>query len=394
LIVLSNAIPAARGTRGDAPLPGFDAVARAANRARVAIYAVRPSPPPADTVAARNPPAGAPSSGDGLTTLAEQTTGFEIVGPDALAAGLRRVAADANRYYVLTIDPPDQQERDGRFRRVDVTLRRSGPTVRARSGYALRRPENSLVARGGSTLPPGLRIPRRTTSLIRTWFGQSAADDGRTHVEFVWEPSPRPAGQRGAFVAPARVSMVVTTMEGAAVFSGESSPAGRDLVGNADRATLAFASAPGRLLVQMQVLDAAGRVLDTDARDLVVNAFEKPVAFGSAAVYRARTVRELRALDDADSGTAPVATRQFSRTETLVVRVPIASHGDEPAVTVRLLSRFGSVLRTLPAAREKDDVVRVDLPLAPLASGGYVLEFGARSGAESAVLRVDFGVTP
>ena len=151
---------------------------------------------------------------------------------------------------------------------------------------------------------------------------------------------------------------------------------------------------PATLLVQMEVMDAGGRVLDRDVRDLVVTAFTAPVSFGSASVYRARSARELRGVEEGNA--SPVASRQFSRAEHLVVRIPVAGAGAAATVRARLQSRFGSRLRDLPVrdAGPDEGGVQVDLALAGLASGEYALEFEAQGERGTAVARVEFAVTP
>ena len=247
------------------------------------------------------------------------------------------------------------------------------------------------------TLPEGLKIPRRTSPLIRTWFGQSSGESGETLVDFVWEPSPRVPGGRGPAVAPARVVMRVSTMAGVEVYSGTAGPSGTDRdFGISEPSQMTFSATPGTLLVQMEVLDPAGRVLDRDVRDLTVAGFTKPLAFGTASVFRSRTNREFLAIADGSMIAAPVASRQFSRAEHLVFRIPVSSGGSVPVVTARLQSRFGAALRELPvsSAPSSTTVFQVDLPLAAFASGGYMLEFSARSSLGSAIDRIEFTVTP
>ena len=260
------------------------------------------------------------------------------------------------------------------------------------------RPASASAAVRASLIPEGLKIPRRVSPLIRTWFGQSAGRDGATDVAFVWEPAPRTPGVRGVVVVPARVAMTVSTLDGAEVYSGASAPSGAEAaLAPADRPELTFSARPGRLLVQMDVLDPAGRVLDRDVRDVTVTAFHGPVAFGSPSVYRSRSARDVRTLLAGSSSAAPVASRQFSRAEHLVVTIPVVTDGGAGAdVTVRLQSRFGSVLRALRVSpsRTRPGDVQVDVPLAPLASGGYLLEFSARSPEGTATERLEFVVTP
>jgi hypothetical protein len=113
--------------------------------------------------------------------------------------------------------------------------------------------------------------------------------------------------------------MRVSTMDGVEVYSGSAGPSGSDRdFGISEPSQMAFSATPATLLVQMEVLDLAGRVLDRDVRDLAVAGFTKPLAFGTAAVFRSRTNREFKAIADGSLIAAPVASRQFSRAEHLV----------------------------------------------------------------------------
>lgn len=387
LILLSDTLPdvpmLARTGQGAA---GIDPLIHTANRARVAVYPVRPS-----VADAAGPTPNGPAV-DALETLAAQTTGAVVAGGSGLAVGLRQLLAEASRYYELTValpaGPPDQ-----RFRPVDVRVRRPGVVVRARAGFATTETEPVDRIAAPRTRPEMLRVPRRTSPLIRTWFGQSRDAEGRTRVDFVWEPAVRRAGERASQPNPSRVSFSATTLDGTPIYSGESTPSGEAVLGAAGRTLLTFSAAPGQLLVQMDILDLAGRVLDHDARDLVVGGFPGTVSFGTAAVFRARTRRDLRALEEHQA--APVAARHFSRAEQLIVRIPVIA-GEGATVSARLVSAFGAPLRALDVRAVADDsqLQQVSVPLSSLASAGYAVEFTARAAGASAVARLDFTVTP
>jgi hypothetical protein len=71
---------------------------------------------------------------DFLTTLAEDTGGTPIVNTDDFDAELDRVFEENGSYYLVGYQSTNE-ERDGRFRRIDVHVNRPGATVRARRGY-------------------------------------------------------------------------------------------------------------------------------------------------------------------------------------------------------------------------------------------------------------------
>jgi len=164
-------------------------------------------------------------------------------------------------------------------------------------------------------------------------------------------------------------------------------------IGVSDRSEASFELPPGRLLVQMKIQDAGARVLDTDVRDLLVAAFNGPMTIGTAEVYRARSARELRSIVG-DRDAAPVATRQFSRADTLLIRVPVSASGEQPTISARLVSRFGTALRDLSASRGTENVYEIDLPLASLAAGEYAVEVTASAAGKSARESVSIRVTP
>jgi VWFA-related protein len=390
LVVLSNGI--AGPVRTGTALPGFDAVARAANRGRVAIYVLRPSAnkPPAVAVRDQNAPA------DPLALLATQTTGFSIDGADRLDTALARLLHDASSYYELTLTPPPQAA-DGRYRPVDVGLRSAGTTIRARGGYALPMPAPVMTTPRSSIMPETSRIMRHASPLIRTWFGQSAVGDSRTRIAFVWEASPLVPGDRTArATTPARLSLKVLNPDGAEMFSGTSGPSRVDSLAPSTEITeLSFEAPPGPLVLEMDILDAGGRAIDHDVRDLSVAAFRTPLSLGTIAAYRARSARDIHELQLGEDR-PPVVGRQFSRAEHVVFRTLLASRAPAPSVTAKLASGFGAAIRDLPVSLvgDRHDVAQVDFALASLASGTYQVEFTARAQDASATERVQFTVTP
>jgi hypothetical protein len=362
----------------------------------VSIYPIDPivSAPPVGAAPPDGPSDPDVAARDSLLGLAAQTNGRTIFAATDLADGLKRLLADASGYYVLAWAPA--APRDGRFHPVDVRVAGRGLTVRARNGYWSVSPEE-LRARLTAVAPPAPAnpyVPQRVSPLIRTWFGMARGQDGTTRVSFVWEPSPRVPGERKTGVparSPARVALTVSTPDGAQVFHGVVMPAGVD----ADRSSLAvFEMAPGKLRVQMSIEDGASRVLDTDVRDLVVGGFRGPLTIGSIEVLRARNAREYNALA-ADPDAAPVAARQFSRAERLIVRIPVYAAGRVPAVSARLVSAFGAAMRDLPVTiAPATDTYQIDLPLAALASGAYSLELDVRSGSDHGTDSLSFRVIP
>lgn len=399
LIVVSEGFAKNSRRRADALLPSLESVILAANRAHVSIYPIDPS---IISRSGASPRAASDSADDAvkwrevLQSLADGTSGRTIGNATDFDAGLKRAVNDSRGYYELTLSK--DLAHDGHFHTVEVTVRRPGLTARARKGYwAVSDHEPSLRAAYASPpIPAGARIAHRTSPLIRPWFGISKTADGQTEVSFVWEPAPRVPGERNPPPPLAQIGLSVMTMDGSPVYKGIVLPAtGGETDALSSQARASFVSPSGRLVVQMAIEDVTSRVVDHDVRDLLVKGFPGPVSMGSSEVMRARTAREYDALA-ADPEATPVASRQFSRTERLLVRIPVFSTGAKPTVSARLVTSFGNAMRDLvvTATPSRPDEYQVDVPLAGLATGSYTVEWTARTAEGEARDRVAFRVTP
>lgn len=395
LLLVTEGLGAGPRRRGDEPLPTTQTVVRAANRARVSIYPIDPSlasgssspGPPADERTVERRAADRQS----LDALAKETGGALFTN---LSEGLRRALADSSTYYLLTFTSPTLR-RDGRFHAVTVRAADPRLSVRARSGYVARAPvevAEPAGARRDNGLPP---LTLRASRLIRPWFGTARGPEGRTRVTFVWEPAPRVHGERGREL-PSRVTLSVFDGGGVRLFEGAVRPVGASLFGATEDTRAVFESAPGRLRVEMSIQDAAMRRLDSDVRELVVGRFPGPIAFGTAQVFRARSAREVRVITE-DANPVPVASRQFSRADRLILRVPVyvAAGAATPAVSARLVSGFGSTMRELPVDRGPGiDIHQIDVSLAGLAPGDYAVDLRVQHPEGVARDTVAFRVTP
>ncbi|MGE4056087.1 MAG: VWA domain-containing protein [Vicinamibacterales bacterium] len=373
--------------RGGA-LPTVDGAVRRANQTGVVVHVLDPQDrveQPADDGRAT-----VLSERQTLLTLAEATGGILMSGVDSWRSGLARVDADLSRYYVLEFAAGSR--RDGRFHEIDVSVVRPAVTVKAPSGYWSRPPADrrltAAAARAGGA-PAPLPI-RRTSGLIRPWFGVARTGDGRARVSFVWEAVPtvpsRPLDRR---LPPARVILRATTTEGESVFER----AVTAVEGQTQTALAVFDVPPGRLRLEMSIEDANAVALDTDVRDLTIRAPGGPVALGTAAVFRARTAREMRQIRD-DPNAVPAASREFRSAEQLLVRVP-AYAASTPTVSAVLVSRAGRIMRELSAVPGPSaDAQQIEVPLAGLPAGEYRLELTAAHDGLTASQAIDIRVVP
>ena len=117
-----------------------------ATRNNVVIYPIDPRGLTADGGTADDPPAIRSGGADPLNTastmvnaqslqaLASVTGGFAIANSNRFDEALKRIAQDASTYYVLGYSSTNDRH-DGKYRRIEVRVKRPGAQVRARGGY-------------------------------------------------------------------------------------------------------------------------------------------------------------------------------------------------------------------------------------------------------------------
>ena len=388
LVVVSEGLARVENRRDLEALPTFESVVRAANRSNVSVYAGDPR----DVVVDR---AAAPAA-DVLDAIAVATGGRSIASTGELAAAMRSIAADSGAYYLLTYRS-GQKARTG-FHEVRVSVKRAGISLRARSGYWTMPSEDGLRATAArSSTPIAVGPPRRISPLIQPWFGASRGVDGKTRVTFVWEAATRVPGDRTRQSPAARVVIKALDARGGTLFEAPVRPTGAlrtDRAGE-EEARAVFEVPPGSLRLQMSIEDASAQAIDSDVRDITVRDLTARVALGTPEVLRARTARDFRSIES-DPAAVPVVAREFSRTERLIIRVPAYGPPGVPvAVTSKLLSRSGQVMRGLDvrAATSERSSSQIDVPLAGLAAGEYLLEVTATCSAGGATERMSFRVT-
>lgn len=320
----------------------------------------------------------------GLPKIAGATGGgyFELTSTDDLATTFSRVADELHHQYALGFTPPIL---DAKRHTLEVRVAGTGLTVRARKSYLAvneRAPAPAPVrAVSAEALEAALASigPATHPRVIRTWIGQSRGERGRTKVTFVWEPAPKASGDRAAAVeTPARVSIVASGPDDVAYFKGAVPEALASGVGEtASRAT--FDADPGPLRLRLSIEGASSQLITSETRTMTVTDLTTPqIALGTPEVLRARTVRQYQQMK-ANPEATPVATRAFSRTDRLLVRVPAYGPDDRTqVVSVRLLNQSGYVMGELPVtpvgARH---LQQADVPVAHLPPGEYLVQIKA-----------------
>src|SRR6185369_2332779 len=120
---------------------------------------------------------------------------------------------------------------------------------------------------------------------------------------------------------PTRLVLTALAPDNTVLFEGPVNPTGAAQIDDAGAAPsrAVFDAPPGRVRLRMSIQDAARQQLDADVRSLAVRDMQRGVTIGTPEVLRARNAREFRALDTTLLA-VPVAAREFSRTERLLVR--------------------------------------------------------------------------
>ena len=398
----------------------------AANRNNVAIYAVDPRGLPGfefdinEGIGLQADQKYLNSTMDTLRLLAEQTDGRAIVNRNDIATGMAQITRDSSAYYLIGYNSSEAPT-DGKFHNIRVRVKRPGVQVRARKGYwAFTREDAARATAPPKPGPPkpvenaiaaAVARPSRA-SVVRTWIGSSRGENGKTKVTFVWEPLPKAPGDRPR-EEPARVSLMAIAPDGSPYFRGRvpatiagatgstaaAAPAGAAAPASAaarpvpQRVT--FEAAPGKVQLRLSVEGIDSQVLDTETREITVpDLTAAQPLMGTPAVFRARTAREFQQLRAA-TDVVPLAGREFSRIEHLLIRVPTyGPGGTNPPVRARLLNRAGQPMNDLqvepsPVAGEQ----QIDLPLAALPPGEYVVEIRVGDGDGDAKELFAFRVT-
>jgi VWFA-related protein len=393
LVVVSEELPSSGRRRGLEGLPTLDTIVRSANRYNVSVYSVNPTEHAATDSAAGSTPAAAREESDGLRSLAAATNGQFIGNSPDLAESMRPIASDSSGYYLLRYHTSNT---DGKFHDVQVNVKRAGVSLRTRKGYwAVPSDEEIRLA----AIQPKPKVvpepPRHISPFIRPWFGAARGERGQTRVTFVWEPAGRIPGARQPIAA--HVVLKALATDGTVLYDGSvlpTGPLGSDVL-DATRVRADFDAPPGNLRLRMSIEDQTEQTIDSDVRDLSVRDLTAPVVLGTPAVFRGRTARDFRALaNSADA--APVSSREFSRTERLVIRFPVYAPANATLeVQATLVNRKGQAMRPLSSSPvpARPGWREIDLPLAGFATGEYRIEIAARTPAVNATDSIDFRIS-
>lgn len=323
---------------------------------------------------------GAAARKRSLQTMADITDGRAVLEADFMETGFRRMVEDLSSYYLVGYY--SNAKPDGRFHRISVRVRRPGVQVRARAGYlAASAAEASARVSPSVSSSPDNAEAQLVTRALNPLAALARERPVRLQAAVAWSPS-------GTAVIRAVAEVSRNTTRGDDWSQGAQVDAMLlDASGNAvanDRASIA----PGTFIAQLTLTPNAplapgdydleirakgAQVVSLGIEELRITIPAAPVGGGVLFMRRGPSTgnREV----------APADAR-FRRAERLILEAPASSADD---VSARLLDRNGNPL-TIPVTaviREDADGLRwrrIEVVLAPLAQGDYVVE--AAAGAE------------
>jgi VWFA-related protein len=406
-------------------------VFNAANRSNTALYTVDPRGLATgefdidQNVGFQKSNASLRQTQDTLRVLADETDGRAFVNRNDFGKAMKQIVSDSSAYYLLGYNST-QAPQDGKFHEIKVKVKRGGTEVRSRKGYwALTTADAARTAASATKLGPPPAVSKALSSitepssrarLIRTWVGTTKGDNGKTRVTFVWEPIAAMPGVRREMAT--SVALIAAAPDGATVYRGNvpdaAAPASNGSASNGSASNgsasngsasngsaanggpsstaspapappsgyaVTFDAPPGRLQFRMSVNGANGP-LDSDDREVIVpDLTSAEVIFGTPRVYIARTPREFQTINK-DPNALPTASRDFRRTDRMVIRIDAYGPGNAVVATAaKLLNKQGARMADVPvnAPATAGQSNLIDFPLASLAAGEYLLELTATS---------------
>lgn len=392
----------------------------AANRNNVSIYAVDPRGLPGfefdinENVNITTDSKYLGATMDTLRELSENTDGRAIVNRNDLDVGMKQITRDSSAYYLIGYNS-SQTPSDGKFHEIKVRVKRPGIQVRARKGYwALTAQETAKALAPPKPAPPkavdaALESVSRTSrsAVVRTWVGTSRGENGKTRVTLVWEPVAKTPGDSGASRGgdPTRVSVMAVAPDGSPVFRGRVPDVALAANGGGSAASaggkpptgpsrVTFDAPPGKVQLRLSVEGTASQVLDSEVREITVpDLTGGQTTLGTPQVFRSRTVREYQQIKT-DPDAVPIAAREFTRTDRVLIRVPAYAASGAPTLSVHVLNRTGQAMSELPVAPSPvEGEQQVELPLAGFAPGEYIVEIKAAGDGGDVKELVGFRVT-
>jgi hypothetical protein len=322
-----------------------------------------------------------------LRTLAENTDGLAIVNSNDLSSGVKRIVNDMSAYYLLGYYSTNTRL-DGNYHRITVKMKRPGVSVKARRGYFA--PGEAAVAAKAATAAAAAAnaasapVTDALAVLARLRPSAELYSYGvvrGSELDLVAE-IPGPQIESGKWAQGGDVRAIATGPNGEALgtVTGQIDPSAR-----AVQLLVPLAKPPaGPIRVDVSISHAGDRLEERTS----VEPAGATTWLGSPIMYRAAPGPR--------SPLRPVADFQFRRTERVHVEWPILKPLDQRQA--RLLGKNGQPLAVASTVTERDlngtTMLAVDVNLAPLGPGDYVIEVTAGAAPDSERKFLAFRVVP
>jgi VWFA-related protein len=417
-----------------------DAVA-AATRANVAIYAVDPrglsafeesievSGTPSDVTPSQFSVTGSlldslRLSQQSLQVLGNETGGFAAINRNDFAGAFERVVRENSAYYMLGYYPTNDR-RDGRFRRIEVRVKRPGLQVRSRRGYVAprgRAPNPRVAAAANpmdAAIGTAMNSPIPTTGIplsVSAAAYKGAAPNASVALAIEMRADDfRFAEKNGMLTDRVQVAFSSVDAKGTIrpgpkhVLTMEMSAATAQAARERGFRVVSEASLPpGRYQLRIAAAEENANLSGSTFFDLDVPDFQRPgfsmsgVALTSAGASATPTVRAVEVLKDVLPG-PPVTVREFGRNDQIALfaefyeNAPnVPPHSVELQTTVR--AEDGRTVFENREQRSSTDLqgksggygYAVRFPLTEFAPGLYVIRVQGRTlagGADAPVAR-------
>ena len=350
-------------------------------------------------------------SQDSLRVLADETGGFAAVNSNDFSRAFSRILDENSTYYVLGYYPANDR-RDGKFRKIEVRVKRPGLEVRARRGYVAPRgkaPAASAEAPAGTSaaLREALNSPVPMSGLtLRGSAAPFKAAAPNASVVLTIEVSPRDlqfVERQGRFYDEVEFSIIAIDKDGK-IKTGDRKSLKLDLRPQTYQAVqergfkmvTRLTMPPGRYQVRIAARELNAGRLGSLYSDLEVPDYAKdPLIMSGLVLTSAGASRTPAVEEDADLKKVlpaqPTTIREFAATDQLALFTEVydnrgaTPHTVDIATTIR--SDTGTVVFKTEDARRSDELggarggygYTAQVPLKGLAPGLYVLRVEARS---------------
>ena len=318
---------------------------------------------------------------DSLRSLSEETGGIASVNSNDFTHAFDRVVKDNSNYYVLGYYPKNDR-RDGRFRHIEVKVKRPGLEVRTRRGYTAARgkaPEKPKVPAGDQTstfVRDALDSPLQISGLRLHAFAaafKGAAPNADVAVTVEADGSSFGFESKdGRFLSDFEVSTIAVDYQGK-VRGGDRSfvnfalkPENRPVFSATGvRVSTRLKIPPGRYQIRVAAREGGTGRMGTVNYDITVPDFSKEpltmsgIVMASAAGGRMTTVKpddELKAVLPGP----PAARREFARGDELALFAEVYDNDLKAphtvGITTTVVSEDGKSVFTTAEERQSGDL--------------------------------------